>query len=95
MFRGRPGVRFLSIVIAVSALLGASPRALAESFMTVSDVPVDVTAKNSAAARDQAIATAQAKAFDRLIKRLVPNAADQARLKPGQQEIEGFALLLV
>jgi hypothetical protein len=90
MFRGRSSVRFLSIVMAVSALLGAPPRALAESFMTVSDVPVDVTAKNSAAARDQAIATAQAKAFDRLIKRLVPNAADQARLKPGQQEIEGF-----
>lgn len=90
MFRGRLTVRFLSIAIAVSAVLGASPRLLAESYMTVSDVPVDVTAKNSAAARDQAISAAQAKAFDRLVKRLVPNAADQARLKPSQQEIESF-----
>ena len=80
----------LSVAIAILALLAAAPSALAESYMTVSDVPVDVTAKNSAAARDQAIASAQAKAFDRLVKRLVPNAADQARLKPGQQDIESF-----
>ncbi|MDB5395307.1 MAG: hypothetical protein JWM91_2813 [Rhodospirillales bacterium] len=90
MFRGRRTFQILLIAIAVSAVFVASPRVLAESYMTVSDVPVDVTAKNSAAARDQAIAAAQAKAFDRLVKRLVPKPADQARLKPSQQEIEGF-----
>jgi hypothetical protein len=82
--------RILSFAIAILAFAGASPQVQAENYMTVSDVPVDVTAKNSAAARDQAIAAAQAKAFDRLVKRLVPNAAEQARLKPSQQEIEGF-----
>ncbi len=64
--------------------------AQAESYMTVGGVSVDVTAKNAAAARDQAIATVQRKAFDKLIKRLVPGAADQARLNPSQADIESF-----
>ncbi len=89
MTTNRRSARFLPFALAL-LLVALSPPLLAESFMTVSDVPVDVTAKNSAAARDQAIATAQAKAFDRLIKRLVPNAADQARLRPSQADIEGF-----
>jgi hypothetical protein len=67
-----------------------SSPAFAETFMTVGDVPVDVTAKNAAEARDEAIAQAQQRAFDRLVKRLVPNPADQARIKPSLQEVEGM-----
>lgn len=62
----------------------------AETYMTVADVPIDVTAKSAAAARDQAIAGVQSKAFARLLRRLVPNAADQARIRPSQSEIESF-----
>ncbi len=83
-------IRALGLALAALwGLLGAAG-ALAETFMSVGDVSVDVTAKNAAAARDDAIAQAQAKAFDRLVKRLAPNPADQARLHPGQQEIERF-----
>jgi hypothetical protein len=89
MFRGRRAIRILSAAVAVAAL-GGAPRALADSVMTVSDVPVDVTAKDAASARDQAIATAQAKAFAKLVKRLVPDPAAQARIHPSQQEIESF-----
>jgi hypothetical protein len=74
----------------VLALLMAGRPALADSTMTVSDVNVDVTAKSAADAREQAIAQAQSRAFDRLVKRLVTDPADQAKIKPGQGEIEGM-----
>ncbi len=80
----------LAYLLLLALALGGFTCARAESFMTVGDVSVDVTAKNAAAARDQAIADVQRKAFDRLIKRLVPNPADQARLKPSQADIESF-----
>ncbi len=86
MFRGRRTVR--AFVLALAPMLAISARA--ETFLTVSDVPVDVTAKDAAAARDQAIAVAQSKAFDKLIKEMVPNPSDQARLHPSQQDIESF-----
>jgi hypothetical protein len=86
MFRGRRNVQILLLAMAVVA---AAP-ARAETFLTVSDVPVDVTAKDAAAARDQAIATAQSKAFDKLVKEMVASPADQARIHPSQQEIESF-----
>jgi hypothetical protein len=86
MFRGRRTVPGLLVVLA----LGLASSAKAESFLTVSDVPVDVTAKDAAAARDQAIAVVQSKAFDKLVKQLVTNPADQARIHPSQQDIESF-----
>ena len=86
MFRGRRTVR--TLILAMAAMLALSARA--ETFMTVSDVPVDVTAKDAAAARDQAIAVAQSKAFDKLVKQLVVNPSDQARVHPSQQDIESF-----
>jgi hypothetical protein len=79
-----------ALLVMALAMVAAPRRATAETYITVSDVPVDVTAKSAAAARDQAIAEAQAKAFDRLVKRLAPNLTDQARLKPGQQDIESM-----
>jgi hypothetical protein len=81
---------FLVLALIAVAPVIVAARAIAETYMTVGDVPVDVTAKSAAAARDQAIAQAQAKAFDRLVKRLVPNPADQARVRPSQQDIEGM-----
>src|SRR5277367_5443611 len=86
MFRGRRTVQSLLLAMALAL---ASP-AGAETFLTVSDVPVDVTAKDAAAARDQAIAVAQSKAFDKLVKQLVINPGDQARIHPSQQDIESF-----
>jgi len=78
------------LAVAVSLALGVSHGAHAETYLTVDDVPVDVTAKDANAARDQAISTAQSKAFDKLMQQLVSNPADQARLHPGQEQIEGF-----
>jgi hypothetical protein len=86
MFRGRRTVQTLALAFVVA--LGASAKA--ETFLTVSDVPVDVTAKDAAAARDQAIAVAQSKGWDKLMKQMVTDPAQQARLHPSQQEIESF-----
>jgi hypothetical protein len=83
------GPRTVGILIAAAAILIA-PAVLAETYLTIENVPVDVTAKNAAAARDSAIAVAQSKAFDQLIKQVVANPADQARLHPGQGQIESF-----
>jgi hypothetical protein len=86
MFRGRRTVQTLLLALAVAT----ASTARAETYLTVSDVPVDVTAKDAAAARDQAIAVAQSKAFDKLVKELVTDPAQQARIHPSQQEIESF-----
>jgi hypothetical protein len=86
MFRGRRTVQSLLLAMAVTLAMPAG----AETFLTVSDVPVDVTAKDAAAARDQAIAVAQSKAFDKLIKQIVTNPSDQVRVHPSQQDIESF-----
>jgi hypothetical protein len=86
MFRGRRTVQ--ALILAMSTALALSARA--ETFMTVSDVPVDVTAKDAMSARDQAIAVAQSKAFDKLVKQLVPSPSDQVRVHPSQQDIESF-----
>ena len=86
IFRGRRTVQTLALALAVA--FAASARA--ETFLTVSDVPVDVTAKDAAAARDQAIAVAQSKAWDKLMKQMVTDPAQQARLHPSQQDIESF-----
>lgn len=77
-------------ILAVAAMFCASGAASAETYLTIENVPVDVTAKNAAAARDSAIAVAQSKAFDQLIKQIVANPSDQARLHPGQEQIESF-----
>jgi hypothetical protein len=90
MFRGLRTFQILSSTAAFCLALTAAPGARAETYLTVDDVPVDVTAKDANAARDQAIAAVQSKAFDKLVGQLVTNAADQARLHPGQQQIEGF-----
>jgi hypothetical protein len=68
----------------------AAGAASAETYLTIENVPVDVTAKNAEAARDSAIAVAQAKAFEQLIKQVVGNPSDQARLHPSQEQIESF-----
>jgi hypothetical protein len=85
------GNRFvLSFALLIAAIPACGGIALADATMTVSDVQVDVTARDAAAARDQAMADVQSKAFDRLMRRLVPNPADQARIKPTQSEIESL-----
>ena len=62
----------------------------AETFLTVADVPIDVTAKSASAARDKAIADVQAKAFQRLVRRMVAKPEDQARVEPSLEQIESF-----
>jgi hypothetical protein len=83
------GPRTVGILLAGASILIA-PAVSAETYLTIENVPVDVTAKNAAAARDSAIAVAQSKAFDQLIKQIVANPSDQARLHPGQGQIESF-----
>ncbi len=83
------GPRTIGFLIAAAATLIA-PAVFAETYLTIENVPVDVTAKNAAAARDSAITVAQSKAFDQLIKQVVANPVEQARLHPGQGQIESF-----
>jgi hypothetical protein len=82
--------RFFMLSFALFLALAGFRPALAESFITIHDVPVDVTAASAAAARDQAIAEAQHKAFAMLVKKLVSDPADQARVKPTGSQIESF-----
>ncbi len=86
IFRGH---RCFGILAATAMFLGGGA-ASAETYLTIEHVPVDVTAKNAAAARDSAIAVAQSKAFNQLVKQVVSNPADQARLHPSQEQIESF-----
>ncbi len=78
---------FAAILVSL-VLLGLPARA--ETYLTVGDVHVDVTAKTAAAARDKAIADAQRIGFEKLMQQMLPNPADQARVKPSQEQIEGF-----
>ena len=65
------------VLLAVSAPLKAQESG---DIYTVRDVEVDVTAANSAAARDRAITEAQRKAFDTLYGRLSPSLVRRRRL---------------
>jgi len=62
-------------IVALSALPGRAVGAI----YTVGPVSVDVTAESAAKAREQALAAAHERAFDRLIGRIVPERA-QARV---------------
>jgi hypothetical protein len=63
-------------------LLSPASHAQTADLYTVADVPVDATAENAVAARNQAHAEGQRKGFNRLLKRLVP-ASDHGRLPTG------------
>jgi hypothetical protein len=67
------------LVVLVALLLPAAALAQSAELFEVRDVPVDVTAKSAAEARDQAVLQGQRKAFDTLIGRLV-SSEDAARL---------------
>lgn len=64
----------LSIATAL-LLLSAAPVMAASDPFEVKNVVVDVTAKDAVSARKEALATAQTKAFQQLVKKLRPNAA--------------------
>ena len=73
----------------VLTLVGCGP-ALAANPYVVQGVPVDVTAADSATARDQAIVEGQRKAFSMLMEQLV--GADQAATipVPGDSQLSGM-----
>ncbi len=77
--------RRLALVAVLCAALagGASAQQSPRRFdiYTIAPVPVDVTAANAAAARDQAIVEGEKKAFDLLMQRLTL-AGDRAKLPP-------------
>lgn len=58
-----------------------------DAIFTVSDVKVDITAENSAIAREQAFAKAQSDAFLKLAERLIPEAEMAAFTSPDTQTI--------
>lgn len=86
--KGFATMRILLAGLSLATVLIVAGPALADATLTVADVQVDVTAKTATAARDQAIAAAQRNAFARLVRRLVPNAADQSRINLAQADIE-------
>lgn len=61
--------------------LSLRPAYAADPIFTVENVEVDVTAENAIAAREQAFAQAQVKAFEELSARMLP-AADLSTLRP-------------
>ena len=79
---------FVLLVTALAAVGGAP--ALAAAPYVVSGVDVDVTAADSATARDQAIAEGQRKAFAKLMEQLV--GAEQAATiqTPGDSQLAGM-----
>src|SRR5689334_605703 len=74
-----PALRYLAIALGVcsSALLPCAPPAVAgaDAAYTVANYPVDATAANAVAAKDQALAEGQQAAFRSLLKRIVPVTA--------------------
>jgi hypothetical protein len=65
--------RLLAVVIAVSCLAGTlSVSHAADSFYVVRDIAVDETASSATAARTIAVRNGQKRAFDALLRRLVP-----------------------
>ncbi len=73
----RFGLALLALAAASSVAAAAAPR---NDAFTVSPIPVDATAANATAARDQAVAEAEQKGFRILIERLVSGPADRAKL---------------
>jgi len=87
MLHRRPLARLFRLAVGIVLLAVSAPLKAQESgdIYTVRDVEVDVTANNSAAARDRAITEAQRKAFDTLYSRLSPDAGAKA---PALSDIE-------
>ena len=81
MLHRRPLARLFGLAIGIVLLAVSAPLKAQESgdIYTVRDVEVDVTADNSAAARDRAITEAQRKAFDTLYGRLSPDPGPRRR----------------
>jgi len=67
-----------TVALLLLPVLGAAAQQRSDVF-TVSPVAVDATAANATAARDQAVATGESRAFDLLMQRLTL-ASDRARL---------------
>ena len=87
MLHRRPLARLFGLAVGIVLLAVSAPLKAQESgdIYTVRDVEVDVTADNSAAARDRAITEAQRKAFDTLYGRLSPEPGAKA---PALSDIE-------
>ncbi|HET6224484.1 MAG TPA: hypothetical protein VFE11_20075 [Dongiaceae bacterium] len=80
----------LAALLLAAGLAGGSAPAAAAAPYEVTGVPVDVTAADSATARDEALAQGQRKAFDQLIQQLV--GADKAPTirQPSDSELSGM-----
>jgi hypothetical protein len=75
------------LMLLAALLLPMAARAQSTDLFEVRDVPVDVTAKSAAEARDQAVLQGQRSAFETLIGRLV-SSEDAARLqKPSDAQL--------
>jgi hypothetical protein len=87
MLHRRPLARLFGLAVGIVLLAVSAPLKAQESgdIYTIRDVEVDVTADNSAAARDRAITVAQRKAFDALYSRLSPDPGAKA---PALSDIE-------
>ena len=87
LIRRRGGAHTVIFVLA-AALLSAAPAAAQNSgIFTVRGVPVDATAESVTQARNEAIAQGQARAFDRLMQRLVMTQDRQYVPQIGGNEI--------
>lgn len=87
--RGGPLTVIFVLTAALLSAAGAVPPAAAQSdsIFTVRGIPVDATAESVTQARAQAIAQGQARAFDRLIQRLVMDQERQFVPEIGSNEI--------
>lgn len=87
----------VSIMIAgISIIAGLTPASAQSRVFEVQDVPVDAVAADAAGARDQAVASGQARAFEILMRKLT-RKSDWARLPPSKDQdysrlISGFSV---
>jgi hypothetical protein len=81
-------------VVAVAALLGAGGGAGADDLFTIGGVRVDRSAASAQQARDAAVAEAERKAFDLLIRRLTDPAQAARLARPADRDlaalVQGF-----
>ena len=98
--RPRPGLRLLSLVGLIALALSwsaarpgtamAQDGAKGQDLYSIAKISVDVTAESAAEAREQALAEAHRKAFQRLVRQLVPRGAQQELPKLSYDAIESL-----
>lgn len=83
-------LRYLPLMLLAALAISGPAAAQSADVYTVTGVAVDISAANAAAAQGQALAEGQRRAFEELVRRLVPAGEDQRLPRLSQAEIEAL-----